>query len=95
MFLHICSKHSAYLQPPRRLGVPSNKHGRRHKAVPAVDGGALVKVLVVGARVHVGGRDLAVGGVVPARGGGGVVVLPLSSVTLLIIVGVEVLAAQQ
>lgn len=71
----------------------SDEHGRGDEAVPAVDCWALLIVLVVGARVRVGGQDLAVGRLVPPGGGSSVVMRPLCSIALLIIVGIKVLQA--
>ena len=76
----------------RGLSSSSNKHGRRHEAVPAVDGEALVIVQLGAACAHVGGRDFAVGGVIPTGGGRGVIMCPLCS-TILLVVGIKVLQA--
>lgn len=73
----------------------SNKHGGRHKAVPAVDiGGLVMVVLGVTVCAHVGRRDLTVSGIIPATGGSRVIMLPLFFTgILLIMVGVQVLSA--
>lgn len=86
----------------------SHKHGGRHKAIAAVDIGALLvkEFLRVTVCAHVGRRDLAVARVIPARGGSRVVMLPvlpvfffsssfLFTVVLLVMVGIQVLAAKK
>lgn len=76
----------------RLLSVSSHKHGGWHKAIPAVDIGALMIVLGVAVCAHVRRRDLVVAGIIPARRGSRVIMLPLVfAVILLIMVSIQVL----
>lgn len=81
---HIYTRHCL----PRLLALLlSHKHGRRHKAVPVDDIGALVTVLGVTVCAHIWRRDLVASGIIPARGGSRVIMRPL----LIVMVGIQVL----
>lgn len=78
----------------RLLGICSHEHGGRHEAIPAVDIGARMIVLGVAVCAHVGRRDLVVAWIIPARGGSRVIVVPVViNISLIIMVGIQVLAA--
>jgi len=84
-----------YVHTPLR--VSSHKHGGRHKAFPAADMVAVLgAVLGVAVCAHVRRRDLVVSGVIPARGGSSVIMLPLIfNKSIIVMVGVQVLAAKR
>lgn len=69
----------------------SYKHGRRHKAVPTVDIGTPVIVVGVAVCADVGRWHLVVPGVVPARGGSRVIMLPV----IIVVVSIQVLPRQK
>lgn len=78
----------------RLLSICSHEHGGRHEAIPAVDIGARMIVLGVAVCAHVGRRDLVVAWIIPARGGSRVIVVPVViNISLIIMVGIQVLAA--
>lgn len=75
--------------------VFSHKHGGRHKAAFTVDIGALTVALEVVLRVVVERWDLVVPGVIPARGGSSVVMLPVLFTVVIFIIMISIQVLQQ